>query len=404
MFARVSCPACKYQFSIPEGSMAKRHVCPNCQSPFIAGKSAAEAAAATAPQAAAQPAYAKTMLGEVEPPIKYNCPRCQAALEAPVSEAATKKPCPACGQRVQVPNPPPNRALAATPARGLDKTMLATDERATPPQPPIKYNCPNCKKPLEAPASEGGVKKNCPACGQRLQVPAAPALAGSNLNKTMLASEGGTLPSSAGAAAYATPAAAAPGSPVSPPPAMPARPTLLTPRNIGIAAGVVFILAFILPAVFRGGKAEDTVALARAKEEFEKFKAEVQRKEKELERETAHEREVRHNLESLVGKYRDLEQRLREEQRQTLREITDLKQRAALEEKFEAAQRRFEREKAEMEKSQQKLLEEAKVRLDESKRALDASRQDQVRTQTIIQQPPVMYYPPYDWRYWRPWW
>lgn len=403
MFARVSCPACKYQFSIPEGEMARRHVCPNCQSPFIAGKSVAEAAAATATSAAAQPGgYAKTMLGEAEPPIKYNCPRCKAALEAPVSEAGTKKPCPACGQRLQVPNPPPNRAVAAAPARGLDKTMLATDERAAPPQPPIKYNCPNCKKPLEAPASEGGDKKNCPACGQRLQVPAAPALVGPNLNKTMLASDGAT-PAPSAAAAYAAPAAAAPGSPASSSPALPAKPTLFTPRNIGIAAGVLFVLLFIVPALFRGGKTEDTAALARAKEEFEKFKAEVERKQKELDRETAHEAKIRHDLESLVGKYRDLEERLRREHRDTLREITDAKQRAALEEKFEAAQRRFEREKAEMEKSQQKLLEDAKARLDESKRALDASRQDQLRTQTIIQQPPVIYYPPYDWRYWRPW-
>src|SRR5687767_5833597 len=115
MFAKVMCPGCKYQFSIPEGDMGKRQVCPNCRSPFIAGKSETEgvgAAAAPAFSAAAptgaQPAFAKTMLGETGgPAIKYNCPRCKAALESPVSEAGIKKPCPSCGQRLQVPNPPP---------------------------------------------------------------------------------------------------------------------------------------------------------------------------------------------------------------------------------------------------------------------------------------------------------
>src|SRR6516162_7104069 len=120
MFAVITCPACQYKFSIPEGDMGKRHVCPNCQSPFFAGKSVAEAvgAAASAGMAAsvgtaANPSYAKTMLGETAPPIKYNCPRCKAPLEAPAIEAGTKKPCPACGQRLQVPAaPPPAPAVA----------------------------------------------------------------------------------------------------------------------------------------------------------------------------------------------------------------------------------------------------------------------------------------------------
>src|SRR5262252_8683364 len=101
MFAVVACPACQYKFSIPEGDMGKRHVCPNCKSPFIAGKSGAEAVASAPVLAAAgvgagaggNPSYAKTMLGETAPPIKYNCPRCKAPLEAPSIEAGTKKPC-----------------------------------------------------------------------------------------------------------------------------------------------------------------------------------------------------------------------------------------------------------------------------------------------------------------------
>ena len=58
------------------------------QTLFFAGKSVAEArpgaqpVATAQPVAAAQPSYAKTMIGDMAPPIKYNCPRCKAPLEA----------------------------------------------------------------------------------------------------------------------------------------------------------------------------------------------------------------------------------------------------------------------------------------------------------------------------------
>src|SRR5262249_38652516 len=125
------------------------------------------------------------MLADTQPPIRYNCPRCKKPLESPASEGGTKKPCPSCGQRLQVPAAPPPPDPATSPAAQLNKTMLADT------QPPIRYNCPNCKKPLESPATEAGTKKPCPSCGQRLQVPAAPSPAAGqpNLNRTMLASD-----------------------------------------------------------------------------------------------------------------------------------------------------------------------------------------------------------------------
>ena len=101
MFATISCPACAHKFSIPEGAMDKRQTCPSCHSLCLAGESVAAAEAPLKPAAAAP--VNKTMLGEIEPPIKYNCPRCKKRLEAPAIEVGAKKPCPACGQRVQVP-------------------------------------------------------------------------------------------------------------------------------------------------------------------------------------------------------------------------------------------------------------------------------------------------------------
>jgi transcription elongation factor Elf1 len=188
MFASVVCPACQYKDSIPEGDMGKRLICPNCKCPFLAGRSADEADVPMKLQAGADPGFNKTMLTDSGPPIRFNCPRCKKPLEVPAIDAGVKKPCPACGQRLQVPATSTLPAPAA-PQRDLNKTLLAGDESK--PQPPIRYNCPTCKKPLESPAIEAGVKKPCPACGQRLQVPAAPppGTAGPNLSKTLLASD-----------------------------------------------------------------------------------------------------------------------------------------------------------------------------------------------------------------------
>src|SRR5262245_16403449 len=114
MFTPVKCPACQYKFTVPEGDMGKRHVCPNCQSPFYAGASAPDASTPVAMAGApsnSPGSYQKTMLVDQAPPIKFNCPRCKAPLEAAASEAGTKKPCSACGQRLQVP-----AASAAAPA------------------------------------------------------------------------------------------------------------------------------------------------------------------------------------------------------------------------------------------------------------------------------------------------
>jgi DNA-directed RNA polymerase subunit RPC12/RpoP len=399
MFARVSCPACQYKLSIPEGDMGKRFVCPNCQSPFFAGKTLEESAAAAAPLSAGGPpaGFAKTMLGETAPAIKYNCPRCKAPLEAPASEAGTKKPCPSCGQRLQVPAAAPAAAAAAQP--NLNKTLLAADESKAAPLPPIKYNCPNCKKPLESPASEAGTKKNCPACSQRLQVPAA-APAGPNLNKTILASDEGRPPAP-GMAAYAT--AAAPGSAGNA--AAGQRyigPVPLTARNVAIAAGILLLLLILIPAVIRGGKFEDAAAMAKAQQDLEKVKAEIEARKAEIKDRQLADEHTRQRLEEMGRELSRQDEQMRENHRSALRAVTDDKLRTQLEEKFERERRDFEQKKRDMEKTQQEALAQAKAAADASRAALEAAQQ---RQQTIIQQPPpVIYYPPYSPRYYWPWW
>jgi DNA-directed RNA polymerase subunit RPC12/RpoP len=410
MFARLTCPACQHKFSIPEGDMGRRHVCPNCQSPFFAGKSDVETQP-SAPLMSAGAAsaggggYAKTMIGETAPPIKYNCPRCKTPLEDPASAAGTKKPCPSCGQRLMVPAAPP------APAGGqpnLNKTMMAGDE-SRPAAPPIKYNCPNCKKPYESPASEGGTKRNCPACGQRFQIPAAPP-AGPNLNKTVMASD-----ESGGAAAvrpgYPAPAGAghAPGAAGAPAPAsgLTVGSHTVPMKMLAAGAGVLFVLlllACVVPALIRGGKYEDPEALAKHKQELEKLKAELDQykaREKQHEQASA---ELKRELERQMARY---DERQRDRDRywsDKLREMEGLKDRRLAEEaekKRAAELEEIARERREAAERFKQLELQLKNQAEENRRSQEALRQ---RETTVIHSPPVVYYPPYDPWYYRPWW
>src|SRR5204862_1319323 len=47
----------------------------------------------------------------------------------------------------------------------------------------IRYKCPACAIPLQAPDTHGGKKAHCPKCNQKLQIPVPPP----PLNKTILA-------------------------------------------------------------------------------------------------------------------------------------------------------------------------------------------------------------------------
>jgi DNA-directed RNA polymerase subunit RPC12/RpoP/biopolymer transport protein ExbB/TolQ len=158
MFTLITCPTCQHKFTVPEAAMGKRHSCPHCQALFTAGKSVADAPAEVAMklQSPAETPMNKTMLGETAPPIKYNCPRCKKPLESPSIEAGTKKPCPFCGGRLQVPQPPPS---ASGPP--LNKTLLATDDSA--PKPSGITAQPTYTMPSSAPAAAAAAPGQAPA-------------------------------------------------------------------------------------------------------------------------------------------------------------------------------------------------------------------------------------------------
>lgn len=406
MFHKITCPACQYKFSIPEGDMGKRHVCPNCQSPFFAGKSDPDPSGAEPPPP--NPSYAKTMLGDTgaaAPPIKFNCPRCKAPLESPASEAGIKKPCPACGQRLQVPAAPPPPAVPAG-AAGLQKTMLASDESKAAVQPPIKYNCPNCKKPFEVPASEALTKKNCPACGQRHQVPAAPP-AGPNLNKTVLASDE-SRPQTPGAPGYAG-SSTVPG-PAGAPTTAPASHQLMigkvpvTPMNLAIAVVALFLLFVIVPALLKGGSETQESKMARLKAEQDLKNAEekVQQYQVLLDNQKDSQKKLQRQLDDLEAAERRRGEQMFENHRSLLNSIENDAEKKRMQLKIDEERRRFEQERRDSEAKQQRLLEEATAKLKESQRQLEQANQQKIQTQTIITAPPV-YYHPWHWRYYH-WW
>jgi DNA-directed RNA polymerase subunit RPC12/RpoP len=402
MLHNVTCPTCQHRYYLEEAQMLSRQICPKCQSVFFAGKSAAEGKAAASPilasaaAAASTPqSYAKTMVGESLPPIKYACPRCKAPLEAEAIEAGTKKNCPNCTQRHQVPAAPKPEPAAVKPA--LDKTMLASDESAAPP-PPIKYNCPGCKKPLEAPADQAGTKRNCPACNQRLQVPAAPA-GKPNINKTMLASD-----ESAGPATAAHGAATGAHGTVPIPAGAPANPwaQAMTPKNIAIGVLVLLLLLLIVPPLIRGGKADDTEAVAKAKIELEKLRLELDAKQKDMDRQAKEAADARKKYDDDERERRRREDQIQADNRRALAQADD-DSRAALKKKQQLEQDQRDKEAREREARFQQMLDESQRKLDQTKKDLEAVKSKETHTQTIITQPPPVYYPPYNPYYWRPW-
>jgi hypothetical protein len=231
-------------------------------------------------------------------------------------------------------------------------------------------------------------------------VPAAPA---SSLNKTRLASaDDGDwhAPGTSVITGAASAAPPAPGGKEQPDPK--SNVIQLTPRNVAIGFAVVLLLVLLVPAIISGGKRSDTDAQARMQIELANLKAEIELKKQEVERQKAAESDTRRQLDDMLNRMRADDEKRRGEFLALVDKIASQKQKAELEEKFNAEQRKRDEEKREREREQQQLLEAVNRKLDEKQRELAAAQQKQ---QTIVQQPPpVMYVPPYHPRYYWPWW
>jgi DNA-directed RNA polymerase subunit RPC12/RpoP len=389
MLSNVTCPNCKHKYWLQEGEMGSMQTCPNCQAEFVAGKSAAEARAGAPAPGAAPAGYAKTMMvGDSVSPITYKCPRCQAPLEAAQTEAGTKKNCPNCQQRHQVPG---RAAPAAPPA--LNKTMLAGDEGA-PAQPPIKYNCPKCHKALEAPAEQAGTKRNCPDCGQRLQIPAAPR------NKTMLASDESAAPAGAAQAAYAGGArASAPAAAGTAPAPGGGWPAQVTPRNIALAVGALLLLWLVASWIKGPPQIHDANAEAQLQKELEKIRGEIELKKLEMSQQFKAQQDAERRHEERMAEAEQAKRDADRDYRARLQGIADDKVKAEMESQRRKELQRQQEEMEKLARKHQDDMDEAKRKLEASQRALEAAQQKQ----TVIQTQPTYYAPPV----WSPryyWW
>ena len=121
--------------------------------------------------------------------LRFECPTCNAVMNAPDHKAGLKVSCLHCGQRLQVPGSPPSTVLAR-PLPSSPPTP-APNPAPPPPQPPTPAKsgkpaaphaatastplkpvvaCPSCKTPLTLPAGGHGVFQ-CPRCKNRISVP-----------------------------------------------------------------------------------------------------------------------------------------------------------------------------------------------------------------------------------------
>ena len=173
MLAQISCPACQYQVVHPRRGHGQTPSL--CQLPIplsFAGKVRYGAPSRREPAAGVRPGLPKDHARRRGAGDQVQLPALQGAAGSSFHRGRHEETLYRLWTAVAGAGAPPPPRGPGSAAHSLNKTMLAADE-GLPAAPPIKYNCPSCKKPLESPASEAGVKKPCPACGQRHQVPAA---------------------------------------------------------------------------------------------------------------------------------------------------------------------------------------------------------------------------------------
>jgi len=116
----------------------------------------------------------------------------------------------------------------------------------------------------------------------------------------------------------------------------------MSTRSFAIGDGIVLFLLFIGQAVIRGGKAEDPVAAAAQKREFERANEEYEQKKAMLETQKKVLSDVRASLARQ-------EEQIRENHALELRRLTDDKQRAELRERQEADKAEAERKRIALE-------------------------------------------------------
>jgi len=150
--------------TVDESQMGKRQACPRCKAVFLAG--ASQPMAADLKPVEDDIPHAQ-VLEDTGAAIRYSCPRCKKPLEDAASEAGVKKPCPHCGQRVQVPaakSVPPLPSAPVYPAASAVAEVIPQGIPVgipSPEAPTRKQRCLECGRDLRGFAKT----LTCPACG-----------------------------------------------------------------------------------------------------------------------------------------------------------------------------------------------------------------------------------------------
>jgi transcription elongation factor Elf1 len=139
----VACPTCGHRLGIPDNFDGEQFRCKQCGTSFQVSAPAPAPSGAGPfglhlddPSAGGAPPGRHAPLvpvsGQQDPnTIRFSCPRCRTGFESPASQAGTKFHCSACGQRIEVPAPPPNKTVLGS----LDPLPPPVPHAAPPPVP-----------------------------------------------------------------------------------------------------------------------------------------------------------------------------------------------------------------------------------------------------------------------------
>jgi transcription elongation factor Elf1 len=134
MLLSVTCPTCGHKLAIPDNFSGELFRCKGCGSTFrVAAPATSPLPALPPPQDVSAPAGdpLPALAGSDPGVVRFSCPRCKAGFESPASQAGTKFHCSSCGQKIQVPAPPPGKTMLGTLAEA-DPRMKTTLGDVTP--------------------------------------------------------------------------------------------------------------------------------------------------------------------------------------------------------------------------------------------------------------------------------
>ena len=97
--------------------------------------------------------------------IRFACPSCRAGLQVTDKGAGQKIACPNCGQRLQIPAPPPR----------FDKAVLGEPIPLPPADATHPVHCPGCGRTNNVPTALLGKIVTCPHCSKRFVPTRSPA-------------------------------------------------------------------------------------------------------------------------------------------------------------------------------------------------------------------------------------